>query len=226
MIGITVDKDKSFLKELNNIVSYSLGFVEGAKRGKTIFLATFGERVTEITKLFIDSAARQNPESLHHVYEWYQTGSPNARLFDINFTVSNLGLSLKTTFRQSVSVQNGSKMPFYNKAMVMESGAAVTVRPKESAVLVFEQDGQTVFTKNPTEINNPGGVSVAGSFQETFDLFINSYFTQAFLQSSGIRKKFGDMSLYKKNLAAGIKLGSSVGVSAGFKWIVNVGVGV
>jgi hypothetical protein len=200
--------------------------VEGAKRGKTIFLATFGERVTEITKLFIDSAARQNPESLHHVYEWYQTGSPNARLFDINFTVSNLGLSLKTTFRQSVSVQNGSKMPFYNKAMVMESGAAVTVRPKESAVLVFEQDGQTVFTKNPTEINNPGGVSVAGSFQETFDLFINSYFTQAFLQSSGIRKKFGDMSLYKKNLAAGIKLGSSVGVSAGFKWIVNVGVGV
>jgi len=226
MISVKFDPDKTFLKELNNIVNYSLGFIEGANKGKAVFLATFGERVTEITKLFIDSMARQSPESMHHVYEWYQVGSPNARLFDINFTVSNLGLSLKTSFRQSVSIQKGSNVPFYNKAAIMESGASVVVKPRKSDVLVFEKDGETIFTKNAVSISNPGGSAVAGSFQQAFDSFINNYFSQSFMQSSGIRQRFGDMTLYNKNISAGIKLGRSAGISAGFRWIANVGVGV
>jgi hypothetical protein len=225
MIVARFDQDKSFAKEMNNIVNYSLGFIEGANKGKAAFFATLGERVKVVLEQFIDSSARQSPETLHHVYEWHRTGSPEARLFDIQFSVSNLGLSLKSTFTQSTSTQNGSNVPFYNKASVMESGMSVTIKPRKAQALVFESGTETVFTKNPVNVSNPGGVAVVGSYEKTFDLFINSYFTQAFLQSSGIIKRFKDTSLYKKNLRSGVKLGRQVGVVTGLRWIVNVGVG-
>ena len=225
MIAARFDIDKSFAKEMNNLVSYSYGFIEGVNAGKKIFFATIGEKVKEVMSAFIDSMARQDPASLHHVYEWYQVGSPDARLFDINYTVSNLGLSLNSTFSQSTSIRNGSKVPFYNKATMMEAGMSVIVKPVESNVLVFEQDGKTIFTPNPVVIDRVGGPDTAGSFQSSFDLFINSYFSQAFLQTAGISKRFGNLATYKKNLQVGLKVGKSAGVSAGFKWITNLGVG-
>jgi len=74
---------------------------------------------------------------LHHVYEWYQTGSPAARLFDINYISNQIGLSFNSTFRQSVSIKSGSKVPFYNKAQIIENGIPVTIRPVSSEVLSF-----------------------------------------------------------------------------------------
>lgn len=225
MISVGFDLDKKFAKEMDNLVKYSYGFIEGAHSGKRIFMATFGEKVKEILSQFIDSMARQDPSSLHHVYEWYQAGNPGARLFDINYTVSNLGLSLNATFRQSTSIKNGSTVPFYNKAFVMENGIGVTITPRQADVLVFEDDGNTVFTKGPVNIENPGGENVEGSFQRAFDLFVNSYFAQSFLQIVGVNKKFSSMSTYKQYLKSGIKVGKSAGVTAGFKWITNLGVG-
>ena len=32
---------------------------------------------------YVDSQARVNPKSLHHVYEWKKVGVPSARLFDL-----------------------------------------------------------------------------------------------------------------------------------------------
>jgi len=224
MISVTFDRKGIFAKQMDNLVKYSIGFVEGANAGKKLFFATFGEKVTEVLEEFIDSVARQEPEALHHVYEWYETGNPGARLFDIRYTVSNLGLSLNSTFRQSTSIKNGSKVPFYNKAALMENGISITVSPKESDVLVFEDGAETVFTKNPVSIDSPGGYAVEGSFERTFDLFVNSYFSQAFLQIAGINRQFTNLTSYKQNLAAGIKVGKAAGVKAGFRWITNVGV--
>lgn len=225
MIAVTFDKSGSFIREMNNLVKYSVGFIEGAQAGKKLFFATFGEKVTEVLSHFIDSAARHSPETLHHVYEWYQVGSPNARLFDINYTVSNLGLSLKSTFSQSTSIKNGSNVPFYNKASMMEAGVSVSIRPVRSNVLVFEDNNQTVFTSNEVRISELGGGSTTGSFEKTFDLFINSYFSQAFMQIAGINKTFGNLITYKKNLPAGLRLGKAPGLSAGYRWIANLGVG-
>jgi len=73
-----------FKKEMNNMVDYSMGFLEGIQRGKTVFLKTIGVETVELMKEFIDSNARVNPDMLHHVYEWNQTGSPSARLYDIS----------------------------------------------------------------------------------------------------------------------------------------------
>jgi hypothetical protein len=161
---------------------------------------------------------------MHHVYEWYQTGSPSARLFDINFTVSNLGLSFLSGFRQSETIKAGSSEPFYDKAKIMESGMSVKIKPKRSNVLIFEVDGEEVVTSNEVRVENPGGSQVAGSFESVFDSFFTQYFTQSFLRASGLFNYLDNPIVYKKDLPAGKKGGKSVGISTGYRWIANAGV--
>jgi hypothetical protein len=176
-------------------------------------------------KQFVDSNARVNPEMLHHIYEWNRTGSPAARLYDISFTTSNIGLSFKSSFRQSESIQDGSKTPFYDKARIIESGVSVLIKPRNSDVLAFEEDGEMVFTKNPIKVTNPGGVEAQGGFEKTMDLFFNKYFSQSFLRTSGVAQYLENPVVYKKNLRAGKTRGRSKGLSVGYTWVANAGVG-
>jgi hypothetical protein len=220
-----VFNSNQFKKEMNNIVNYSIGFLEGVQRGKTVFLKTVGLETVEVMKEFIDSNARVNPEMLHHIYEWNQTGSPSARLYNISYTTSNLGLSFRSSFSQSTSIKNGSRTPFYDKARIMEYGIPVTIRPKSVQVLAFEENGETVFTRGPVEILNPGGTEVEGSFERVFDMFFNRYFSQAFLRVSGIAKYLENPQVYKKNMQAGKRMGKAKGISTGYRWIANAGVG-
>jgi hypothetical protein len=220
-----VYNSKKFKKEMNNIMNYSLGFLDGVQKGKTPFLRSLGVNAVEIMKQFVDSNARVNPEMLHHIYEWNRTGSPAARLYDISFTTSNIGLSFKSSFRQSESIQDGSKTPFYDKARIIENGVAVTIRPKSSEVLAFEEDGEMVFTKKPIRVNNPGGAAAQGGFEQTMDLFFNKYFSQSFLRTSGVAQYLENPEVYKKNLRVGKARGRSKGVSVGYVWVANAGVG-
>lgn len=215
-----------FKKDMSNIVDYSVGFLEGIQRGKTIFLKTVGLETVELMKEFIDSNARVNPDMLHHVYEWNQTGSPSARLYDISYTTSNLGLSFRSSFRQSTSIKNGSRTPFYDKARIMEEGIPVTIRPRVAQALAFEDNGETVFTKNEVRVDNPGGTEVQGGFEKVFDMFFNRYFSQAFLRVSGIARYLENPIVYKKDMAAGKRIGKSKGLSTGYRWIANAGVGI
>jgi hypothetical protein len=216
--------DTLFLKEMNNMIQYSFGFTEGVKRGRNHILNAVGKDAIDLIKQYIDSSARTNPAILQHMYEWDQTGSPNARLFDIDYTVSGLGLSIKSTFRQSVSVKNGSTAPFYDKARIMENGIPVTIRPRNASVLAFEDNGEQVFTKNPIVVDNPGGIQAQGGFEKTFDSFFNNYFSQAFLRVSGVMDYIRNPSAFTKNLSAGKRGGRSVGISTGYTWIANLGV--
>lgn len=216
--------DKAFRKDMKNIMDYSTGFLEGIQIGKTKFLHNLGIMTTKILEEYIDSNARVNPKALHHIYEWSKVGSPDARLFKINYTVSNLGLSFLSTFKQSSSVKQGSSVPFYNKAKIMEEGTPVTIRPKRSSVLVFEDDGETIFTKNPITIASPGGDETTGSFEKIVDTFFNRYFTQAFLKSSGVYEYFNNPVTYKQNMQAGKLSGRSKGLQVGYRWIANAGI--
>jgi len=223
---IVTTNTQSFNKEMNNIVQYAFGFLDGVQKGKKIFLNNLGQATIQAMTQYVDVSARGNPSALHHVYEWSQTGSPSARLFDIDYTVSNLGLSLNSTFRQSRSIKQDSHTPFYNKAKIMEEGIPVTLKPKRSSVLVFTEDGETVFTKKPIVVRNPGGDRVQGSFEKTMDEFILKYFKQSFLRASGIYDYINKPTVFKKNIKAGSKVGKSKGVETGFKWIANAKVGV
>lgn len=214
---------KLFKKEMDNILNYSVGFLDGVQLGKKQFLSNIGVSTIELFKQFIDSNARIDPAALQHVYEWSRTGSPEARLFDLNYTVSSLGLSIKSSFRQSTSVKMGSKVPFYNKASIMENGVGVTISPKYSEVLAFEDNGEQVFTRNPVYVSNPGGDNAEGSFQRAFDNFFNNYFRQSFISSSGISKYLSNPSVFKKEMRSGSRLGKSKGISVGYRWIINAG---
>lgn len=216
--------NKIFKRDMDNIMQYSLGFLQGIQGGKTQFLKNIGTETIDLMKQYIDSSAKLNPAMLEHVYEWYQVGSPDARLYDINYTISNLGLSFKSTFRQSTSIKNGSNVPFYDKARIMEDGIPVTIRPKKSPVLVFEDGSETVFTKNPVTILNPGGGSAQRGFEKTFDSFFSKYFTQAFLRTSGIDEYLKNPITYKNNLPAGKRVGKVKGFETGYRWIANAGV--
>lgn len=222
MIKAKIDT-KRFMKDMNNIIEYSAGFVDGAQKGKNAFLAKVGLMTKEILEDFIDSNARVSPQMLHHIYEWNQTGSPDARLYNITYTISNLGLSFRSKFTQSTFVKEGSKEPFYNKAKVMEDGIPVVIKPKTADVLVFEENGETVFTRGPIRVENPGGTEVQGAFEKTFDNFFKKYFTQAFLKSSGVLDYITNPISYKKNLKAGKRMGKTKGIETGYRWIANVG---
>jgi len=215
----------AFKKDMKNIIDYSVGFLDGVQGGKKAFLKMLGLETVELMKEYIDSSARVNPQILHHVYEWERTGSPDARLYDIQYTVSNLGLSFNSTFKQSTSIKNGSRVPFYDKARIMENGIPVTIRPTRAQVLAFDINGEEIFTKQPVEVLNPGGAEVEGGFERTFNSFFNKFFTQAFLRVSGVAQYLENPIVYKKNLRAGKKGGKAKGYQTGYRWIASAGVG-
>jgi hypothetical protein len=218
MISVKFDHAK-IIKDLNNAVEYSIGFIDGVESGKKFLLANLGRELKILVAEFIDSNARVSPESLHHVYEWYQTGSPAARLFDIDYFVVGGGLSVDGTLRQSRSTSRNSNTPFYDKARIMERGTSVTIAPKKAQALRFEENGQPVFTKSPITINNPGGSEVQGSFQETFRQFFLTFSSQSLLEISGLADNLKRPVEFKDNFAAGVRGGRPVGFSTGLKFI-------
>jgi hypothetical protein len=223
---IVTTNSKNFEKQLQNIVQYSIGFLEGVQKGKRIFLQNLGEGILPIMHSYIDIEAKANPQAMHHVYEWYKTGSPMARLYDLDYTVSNMGLSVRSTFKQSKTKANTADKPFYDKAKIMENGIPIKIAPKKSNVLRFEIDGEEIFTNKPVTINNPGGTEVQGAFERAFDSFMNNYFRQSFLSASGISSYLSKPVAYKKNLASGAKMGKNVGISTGYRWISNAQIGL
>ena len=217
---------KQFEKQMTNIVDYAIGFLDGVQKGKTMFLKNLGAGVIEAMASYVDVSARGNPNALHHVYEWYKTGSPSARLFDLQYNVNNSGLIINSTFRQSRTLKEDSNTPFYNKARIMEEGLPVTITPKRSSVLVFEEGGKTIFTKNSITVKNPGGQYVQGSFENVIDEFMLKYFKQSFLRASGLYDYIKKPTAFKKNIKAGSKSGKNKGISTGYNWIINAKISV
>ena len=210
---------------MNNIVNYSMGFIDGAQKGKTEFLKALGQATITSMGQYVDAQARSNPAALHHIYEWNKTGSPTARLFDLDYTISNLGLSVRGTFTQSETLKKGSTVPFYNKAKIMENGVPVTIRPKKR-VLAFTIDNEEIFTSNDVTVTNPGGTEVQGSFSKTIDEFMLFYFKQSFLRASGIYNYIQNPTVFKKDIKQGSRLGKNKGIQTGFRWIANLKIGV
>lgn len=215
-----------FEKQMFNIIDYSLGFLDGIERGKKLFLNNLADGTIQALKQYIDTNARINPQALQHMYEWYKTGSPEARLFDIKYSIKGEGISVNSTFRQSLSIPKDNSEPFYNKARIMEKGIPITIKPKRNSVLVFNEGGQTIFTKKEIKIQYPGGPQARNSYQKTFDDFFKVYFSQAFLKSSGILDYLENPKAYKTNIAMGSKGGRSVGLQTGFAWIINAKIGI
>jgi hypothetical protein len=222
VISIRFD-DRIFLKDLSNIMGYSEGFLIGAELGKDKLAQSIAKNGVEMFKEFVDQNARVDNQLYHHIYEWYQAGSPEARLFDINYTIRDGGISFNGTFSQSRSVSKNSTVPFYNKAEIMERGLPITIKPVNASVLSFNVDGEQVFTPNQVTIENPGGSHVMGSFERIFDLFFKQHFKQSVLDMTGITRYLSNAKAYKDNLKSGKLGGKARGVEVGYNWITKAG---
>ena len=211
--------DKQFTKDMKSITEYMFGFLEGTKAGKPQLMKLLGVSVKEILEEFIDSSARVDPESLSHVYEWYQNGSSEGRLFDIVYTTSGRGLTFGFTLNQSSSIRDGSNTPFYDKARIMEYGVPVTIAPTKAQALSFDIDGKTVFTKKPVSVQNPGGAGAEGGLKNAFTQFFTQYISQALLDVTGLRKHFEVVSEFNDGFRSAKSAGRTLGTRMGIKWI-------
>jgi hypothetical protein len=217
--------DKAFFKEMNNIVEYSEGFLEGTERGKYGMLQNVGVSMSALLGEFVDSNARANPQMLQHVYEWYNSGNRSERLFDIHFMLMRNGVSFDYSFRQSQSIKDGSNVSFYDKAQIMEEGRAVTIKPKNKDILSFNIDGEQVVTSKPVQVKKPGGAYAMGGLQRTVEQFFGTYLTQSFIIVSGLKDYLSNPITYKKNMNSGKINGRSVGIQTGYRWMVMAGAG-
>ena len=222
MISVQFD-DATFFKEMTNVLSYATGFIDGAQKGKPAMLRNISYKIKELLYSFIDSTARMEPQKLHHVYEWYQTGSPDARLYNLKCSSTGAGISISYTFSQSKSIRSGSNVPFYDKASIMEHGVPVTIRPVNAQALVFDDNGETVFTRKPVTVTEPGGRGVQNSFNETIKDFFNVYLSQTFLEVTGLRGQLQDMSEFNRGFAGAKTGGYYLGLTTGERWISKVG---
>jgi hypothetical protein len=220
MINLKFDS-KSFVKVLNNSVEYSKGFLEGIELSRLEFNRVLGGYTAEALGEYIDSKARMNPSSLHHVYEWNKVGSKDSRLFRINVNATRSQILFTGLLLDSKTSSPTTDQVFRNKAEVMESGISVTVSPKNSDFLVFEDDGETVFTTNTILISDPGGKDVAGSFSAVTSEFFNYYFTNSILYS--FLNKLSNPIEFSNFFPSIKNSGRSTGVLAGRKYFKFVG---
>lgn len=218
MISAKIDTQE-LTKKIMNTIKYSDGFLTGAQLGQFKFNQELGIFIKEALKKYIDTKARINPNAFHHIYEWQQIGNSNARLFDFDIQVSPTLIKFRGWLLPSSSISQNSNVPFKDKAKIMEEGIGISIEPKNSDVLVFEEDGQTIFTKSEIYVENPGGAEVFGSFESVVNDFFNNYLTVGLLRSSGILDRLQKATEYTRNFNSGSKRGKSVGIRAGQKYM-------
>ena len=217
MLHVRLDS-KDINKKIKNAVSFSYGFLEGIDLEQIIFNQMLGEYTVDALNKYIDSNAKMDPDALHHMYEWGQVGQESARLFEINSKASKRVIHFTGKFLPSKTSSNQYSEPFTNKAEIMENGISITVSPKKSDYLVFEVDGELVFTVNDVFIEHPGGDFVAGSFGKTVDLFFDTYFTNSFIQP--LIADLSKANEFTEEFPSGVKGGGkSVGIKAGRKYL-------
>ena len=146
---------------------------------------------------YVDSQARTKPKSLHHVYEWRQTGQPTARLFKLNI-VGQDRLSFKIGYgflMSKTNVPSGrgqKKYKFANKAFIMENGIPVRISPKAAERLVFETNGYTVFMPKGVSVtvSKPGGGAATHQFRLAHSRFFIGNLAGESIRRSGFQRIF------------------------------------
>jgi len=120
---------------------------------------------------YMDNLARRDSASFHHVYENDKVGNINARLFYYTISASSGNPSIQYTFKDA-TVPERSGQVFRKRAFIMEAGNPITIRPRNGKVLVFDLDGEKIFTKK-SYVPNPGGTAVSGAFERAFNSYMN-----------------------------------------------------
>ena len=219
LVSIKIDT-RDLSRKIRGTVNYTQGFFYGVETEKITFMRFLAGFTREALYKYIDSRAKVNPNALHHVYEPNQVGSSSARLYKFSATATINNIMFAGEFLPSTRPSDTSDEPFRNKAEIMENGIAITITPKDSDFLVFEDNGETFFTRNSITIEHPGGDEVAGSFGMVVDDFFSQYLTTALF--APIFKDLQTADEYIKNFSSGTR---AAGVLAGKRYLSVTGVG-
>ena len=93
-----------FNKTMKEALEYSRGFLAGVESNEILFNQQLAEVIKEAFYKYLDSTARLDPDRLHHMYEWGQSGVDKARLFRIEAFSGKQSIRFVTEFMQSEEV--------------------------------------------------------------------------------------------------------------------------
>lgn len=217
MISIDIT---DLVNKLENVVQYSEGFLVEMQLSRRKFNSDLGKYLVALLEEYIDAMARVAPDTLHHVYEWGQTGDKSARLFTFDVIATDSIIRLDGTFLTSNSIPPTGTEPFVDKARIMESGITVIIEPRDAEALVFEEDGETIFVTTSVTVEHPGGEAVAGSFEAAVESFLTTYVSKEIL--SPLFNKMARMKEYKMFFAEGARTGRRAG-QRGAKRLMTLG---
>lgn len=147
---------------------------------------------------YVDSRARQNPKAFHHVYEFDRTGDKDARLFKAKITSNNQNAVINFSFTQAKE-PNRQGYEFPMKAQVMEDNKPLVINPKRGKYLKYRLEDGRFVTTTQSFVRDPGGREVAGSFESTFERFMNTQGATV-LQKFGFYKRIEQALLAKRRL--------------------------
>lgn len=222
MLNVRVNT-KEFSKTMKNGIGYSMGFIDGIESNKINFNKELSVFTKEALGKYIDAKARANPKMLHHVYEPGMTGSENGRLYEFDAIPTRDGIVFNGSFKPSTKTPLNGGDPFIDRANIMENTISVTIMPKNANFLVFDYEGETVFTSKTIYIAHPGGDAVAGSFGKTVDDFFQNYFTNTMLKP--LLSKLNNPTEFVNSFPAGARSGGkTLGIKIGRNYLDVIGV--
>ena len=124
---------------------------------------------------YMDSKARASTKSFHHIYEFGMTGQKDGRLFKAGVVDSPSGAVLSYSFT-TAKVPNDNGYPFPQKALVMETGEPLIIKPKSKQYLKYRLDDGQFITSKESFVPEPGG-PVKNNFQDEFNSFMRTQIT-------------------------------------------------
>lgn len=148
---------------------------------------------------YIDQRAKQDSRSYHHIYEFDKTGQAGSRLF--KGVVSNAADAALITYNFTTAQEpNKNGYAFPNKAEIMEEGRTITITPKRGKYLKYALEDGRFVTSEKSIVDNPGGPLVSGSFEKTFNQFMNTT-AKTVLDKFGFFKKIERAVIEKRRLS-------------------------
>jgi len=167
------------------------------KSNKMMIERAAANLVARYFESYVDAKARTSPKSFHHIYEFDETGSKDARLFKRKIT-STVGGTVISYNLINAKKPNREGYPFPQKAKVMEAGTPIVIKPKTSQFLQYRLSDGRFVRSSQSIVENPGG-DVANKFTDEFNSF-TSIKAKSVLKEYRFFEKVNDLYKVKRRL--------------------------
>lgn len=157
---------KPLVETFGGVTKYYTDVLNELTHQEPLMTEIVTDRIIEQGYRYFDSQARSDQDSYKHMYEFGMSGQESGRLFALtkrmNRSVAHVGYG----FLEAHVPSPESDQVFRHKAQALEEGWTFTISPVHSDVLVFEIDGETIFTPNSV-VTQPGR-DIQGNFTRLF----------------------------------------------------------